>query len=483
MRITATRRVNIPKKQDSAGSVWTSMSDLFTSLAVIFLVLFVVVALKHNLAKVKSLDVIAKYNDFIGGKVPDAQKSKAQESKVKLQESLSQMHAIKQKMMERTQEIEKFTTQIDAQRLMVENILRDQEIKVAAVKTMETQVENKNIAIRNQDKIINDLYKKVQMMEQKINQRDQQISSLTSKLEREVENTETAQIKSVSLKKEMNQMNGIVSEKDTKIQNLSKNINQQEDKISGLYAAIDQKSDTIKLSHAANSGLKQEISDMASILAGKNREISNLKNQTYHKKLRQKIAAKMASRFENLGIDVELDKKTGKIFLRSDQNYLFANASSTLEREMKSKLEKLIPIYSEELLSDPKISSLVTEINIVGHASPRFKKRSVNPFDAQSEAYQFNLNLSVNRANAVAKYVFNPDFGKFKHKNKFRSLIAVSGMSFSKPIENSQHRANAPPLSEQDGLCGNYNCKESRRVEIGFGLREDISDLKDFLVH
>ena len=80
---------------------------------------------------------------------------------------------------------------------------------------------------------------------------------------------------------------------------------------------------------------------MASILAGKNREINTLKNQTYHKQLRQKIAAKMASRFENLGIDVELDKKTGKIFLRSDQNYLFANASFTLEREMKSKLEKL----------------------------------------------------------------------------------------------------------------------------------------------
>ena len=230
--------------------------------------------------------------------------------------------------------------------------------------------------------------------------------------------------------------------------------------------------------------LKQTQQKMKKQAAYKEQEIKKLKNQAYHKELRKVIASNMAVRFKDLGIDVALDRKTGKIFLRSDQSYLFANDSFTVQEDMQLKLKKLIPVYAEELLNNPKISPLITDINIVGHASPRFEGKPVDPIKADSRAYRFNMRLSINRANAVANHIFHRQFGDFSNKEKFRGLLAVSGMSFSRPIsaEQNQNALQEVP-DKQQGPCGIYDCTQSRRVEISFGLREDVSGVKNLMVH
>jgi len=246
----------------------------------------------------------------------------------------------------------------------------------------------------------------------------------------------------------------------------------------------------VKLTHTEKKAftekqqLKQTQQKMKKQAAYKEREIKKLKNQAYHKELRKVIASNMAVRFKDLGIDVALDRKTGKIFLRSDQSYLFANDSFTVQEDMQLKLKKLIPVYAEELLSNPKISPLITDINIVGHASPRFEGKPVDPIKADSRAYRFNMRLSINRANAVANHIFHRQFGEFSNKEKFRGLLAVSGMSFSRPIsaEQNQNALQTVP-DKQQAPCGIYDCTQSRRVEISFGLREDVSGVKNLMVH
>ena len=100
------------------------------------------------------------------------------------------------------------------------------------------------------------------------------------------------------------------------------------------------------------------------------------------------------------------------------------------------------------------------------------------------------MRLSVNRANMMVNYVFSRGFGDFPFKSEFRSLVGVGGMGLSAPIAEegsdffslSQNSSLLSFISEKAspllGPCGLYDCEKSRRVEIGFRLREDISGLK-----
>ncbi|MBQ46137.1 MAG: hypothetical protein CMP10_01350 [Zetaproteobacteria bacterium] len=501
---SSTRRLSANRQHDSGGSVWTSLSDLFTSLAVIFLVMFVVVAIKHNIAQFQSVDMTKKYKDFIAGKVSDEQIKKAKRHENQLESSLQQMHSMKKTIMDRSAEIKMFAMQIDSHRSMMEKILKDREIKSAAyqamedkvassvervsaanqeVKVMAKTVENKVKVIERRDTEIAELNQKLLELRKTIETRDQKVENLMAQVAKKSQDVVSEQQVNQSLTQEINDFDKVLAGRDGEINQLNKGISERDGRIQGLKSEIDNQSMKVASGLAANGKLKNELDQLGAALGGKDKEIGKLKNQAYHKEIRKKIADNMASRFKQLGIDVELDRKTGKIFLRSDQNYLFANDSFALEEAMQEKLRKLIPVYADELLGDPKISPLITEISVVGHASPRFEGRPLDPVTAEGRAYKFNLRLSINRANAVANYIFGSESVSFNKKLEFRRLLTVSGMSFSNPIASDNVEVNNNSADNENGLCGAYDCEQSRRVEVSFGLREDISGMKDFLVH
>ncbi|MBQ49982.1 MAG: hypothetical protein CMP10_21560 [Zetaproteobacteria bacterium] len=561
------------KSQDSSGSVWTSFSDLFTSLAIIFLIMFVVVGLKHSLAKFQSLQVNKQYKDFVEGKVPQEDRIRAQESEVLLEDSLAEMESVQKVIEERSREIADFTQQMESHRNMVENILRDQKNKSAAYEAIEKSAAEKDVKISEQQENVMQLNEMIEKLQNNLQNRERKITDMTSEVKQTqglkskveklnsvisdqknilannkqvlTENNQTIEnlnlkiansdatvqsyvhendslkqkikelrstvreknmaldtekstvrgldmklntklssnkalgVENGKLKDKLSDISNIVVMRDEEIKKLNDDLVKEREKTGELDLAVKDREKNLKLKDFANQDLNKELTDLSAAMENKDDEIKKLQTQSYHKKLRKKIATKMADRFKNLGIDVALDKKTGKIYLRSDESYLFANASSALQKEMEDKLQTVIPVYAEELLGDPKISHLITEINIVGHASPSYKKQPVDPHLASGDAYKFNLKLSLNRANAVADYVFDKEFGSFQNKNQFRRLVSVSGVGFSKPI----HKQDTVGKNYAPGRCGVYDCKMSRRVEIGFGLREDISGVKELLSH
>ena len=160
--------------------------------------------------------------------------------------------------------------------------------------------------------------------------------------------------------------------------------------------------------------------------------------------IRTDIIGELQSRFNNSGMKV--DAQTGSITFSSD--VLFAFGSSTLTAESKESLKEVIPMYLGVLLQK-EYRAYIAEIIFEGHTDTK-------------GTYQNNMNLSYNRASAVAEFCMNKANGLSEDEiARLQSILTVNGRSFSSPIYKG-----SGPAREVD-------MEASRRVEIKFRLKED----------
>ena len=139
-----------------------------------------------------------------------------------------------------------------------------------------------------------------------------------------------------------------------------------------------------------------------------------------------------------------VDPQTGSISCSSD--VLFKYNSSVLTDSSKTTLKEIIPTYLSVLLQD-SFRPYIAEIIVEGHTDT-------------DGGYASNMELSFNRANAVAGFCLNQKNGLTDGQiEQLRNVLTVNGRSYSSPIYKEG-------TTEVDMAA-------SRRVEIKFRLKED----------
>ena len=181
---------------------------------------------------------------------------------------------------------------------------------------------------------------------------------------------------------------------------------------------------------------------------------------------RNNLGNNIAKKMAKYNVQTEMDKKTGNITLKLDGTFLFKRNQSVLTNIAKSTLRKIIPIYTSEIFKSQKLRNNIDQVNIIGHASPRYKRKFADPLGKNTKAYNYNLDLSTSRAKEIVKFIFSKQFGDFPFKNILREKISVMGKSFSNPIKVKKG-------SKRDPTCGIYDCTLSRRVEIKFTMKDN----------
>ena len=163
--------------------------------------------------------------------------------------------------------------------------------------------------------------------------------------------------------------------------------------------------------------------------------------------IRTDIIGALQSAFSNSTMKV--DAQTGSITFSSD--VLFRYNSSSLTADSRETLKNIIPMYLDVLLQD-QFRDYIAEIIIEGHTDT-------------DGGYQSNMELSYERANAVADFCLNKRNGLSETEiEQLQKLLTVNGKSWSNPVYQTDIFGN--PTDEVD-------MPASRRVEIKFRLKED----------
>ena len=213
---------------------------------------------------------------------------------------------------------------------------------------------------------------------------------------------------------------------------------QQKAQLAEQQAQLDAQKKQLEEQQAQLSASKTLLTTQQALLATQQRQIEEVIG------VKRDLVEALSKEFSGTDLDISIDENTGAILL--DSSVLFALNDSSLSAEGSQALAEFLPRYFSVVLSEDYIDH-ISEIIIEGHTDT-------------AGSYLYNLRLSEERAAAVADYCLNDDQALFDADTleTVRSLVTVSGRSFSDPIYNDD---------------GSVNADASRRVEIKFRLSDD----------
>lgn len=154
--------------------------------------------------------------------------------------------------------------------------------------------------------------------------------------------------------------------------------------------------------------------------------------------------------FNKQNINATIEPHSGVVKI-SDLE-LFELGSYSLSDKGKSYLDKFAPIYLNSIFSDKYLEKNVAKIIVQGHTD---SQTFVGKY-SEDEQYMKNMELSLNRAYEVAKYMTNTPYNK-NNGDRLRKMIIVEGASFSNPVLTN----------------GKEDFAKSRRVELKLIMKND----------
>ena len=155
--------------------------------------------------------------------------------------------------------------------------------------------------------------------------------------------------------------------------------------------------------------------------------------------LRMEIVQDVSRALVDSGISTSVDPDSGSIVIGSEM--LFSVNQSTLRPEGKAFLDAIFPVYFQ-VLTEGTYSDSVAQIIIEGHTDSRGD-------------YLTNMELSSARAQSVLDYCYGMMTGE--QRQTFVRKVVATGCSFSNPVLNAD---------------GTENSDQSRRVVIKFNLKD-----------
>jgi outer membrane protein OmpA-like peptidoglycan-associated protein len=182
---------------------------------------------------------------------------------------------------------------------------------------------------------------------------------------------------------------------------------------------------------------------------------------------RREIAKEIKKGFAAAGVKADIDMQTGEVVLDFGDAY-FESDSANLKPQMKDVIERAMPVYSKSLFGNKKVADKISNVEIVGFASPTYKGRFVDPRSRNAEdkaALKYNMDLSYRRANSIFSYLVSNKNNEFDHQQDLLALMKVSGRSF---LEVMKVQGRSPTSAAE--FCKVNDCKKAQKVIVRFSM-------------
>ncbi|MBP5296168.1 MAG: hypothetical protein J6Y94_02420, partial [Bacteriovoracaceae bacterium] len=188
---------------------------------------------------------------------------------------------------------------------------------------------------------------------------------------------------------------------------------------------------------------------------------------------RQKVAKRIKENFAKAKLKVQVDELTGEIYLDFSKNY-FDYDSTRLTPGMIRILKQAIPVYAKSLFADPELAAKIKSVEIVGHASPTYQGKFVDPRSTSYQARKalnYNMDLSYRRSKEMFNYIFDQQKMKFAYQDRMFAKAKVAGRSYLN-VKPPKPKGRIPASFKRKDFCTYYDCSDSQKVAITFELAE-----------
>ena len=138
----------------AGGSVWTSFSDLSTTMSVIFLVMFVVAVLKLTLSTMETINTKEAQKKYLDGEIPDSIQKKIDDKSNKVKNTIADMTKVQQTINQRTKEINDLIKNMESHKNDVDFLLKEQAKRDVLLSKVNEKLKIKKTETRKQTKTI-----------------------------------------------------------------------------------------------------------------------------------------------------------------------------------------------------------------------------------------------------------------------------------------------------------------------------------------
>ena len=300
------------------------------------------------------------------------------------------------------------------------------------------------------------IYQYFAMLETKTAELDQKSSQLTAQEQQLTDQQSKMDEQNSQLLAKQNELNGALTAIDTQkglLTSQSQTLADQQATIEAAQAALQEKEDALALAQTALADQQTKL-NAATDLVKTQQDALDTQQQKLEDLVgvRTKIIRDLSDSLTTANIKASVDKNTGDIMLES--TVFFDVGKFDIKDTGKKFLNQFIPLYLSVLLKED-YADYLGEIIIEGHT------------DTQG-TYLSNLELSQDRALAVATYCLQMRGLTSDQQEKLRQLISAKGRSYSDPVYN---------------VDGTVNMEASRRVEFKFRLKDSemIDEMRTIL--
>lgn len=487
------------KQNGDHGSVWTSYSDLFLGLSIIFLLLYVTVSLRQGTDGIQAHfenQKLAKQNEDLKQqlKVYETLKqdyldnSASAQDRDSYEELMSQLTLLQDKANEEKQDLrkqalenEKKEVALNKYQQMVRNIINTNLVAKGRIKTRDTMIKTKDQEIETNQVEIKNLAQTVAEKKAMLALGEQKIEGLNQSLEKRLKQLRSSyKLQKMSQKnfekqkKEMeNETQRQVAALRAKNSDVASQLNAANAQLGETNSKLQQTEQQLGTAHGKLASAEQNIGKLKGDLEAQGENLKATKGELAKAQAnlnaRKQLAAQIKRNFAAAGLKADVDEGTGDVLLSFGDQY-FDTGKSALKPEMLNIIKQTIPTYSKSLFQDPKVAKKIQNVEIVGFASPTYQGRYIDPQSLDPndrKAVDYNLDLSYARAKSIFNVVFDKNKMSFTHQKELLPLVKVTGRSFfSNPTDQRT------PAGERKTFCDKNDCAKLQRVIIKFNLKD-----------
>ncbi len=239
------------------GSVWASYSDLFTNVAIIFLVMFVFALLKSGISKMETALVKKQHQEELKGKLTQKEIEISKQKIKKVEASIKDMQKVETLVDEKIKEIQQFAKSMEQNKIILNELIEEQRKKDSLLNTV-------NKTIVQKEELIKSLQEETKKLDEQIKSNETNKIAIEENLKKSEKRSEKVLAQLKDLESELQKQSKSKNEKELEIKNLNHLVSSNQITIENLERQNNEFAERIKRSEKASRDLQENKSMLES---------------------------------------------------------------------------------------------------------------------------------------------------------------------------------------------------------------------------